>query len=65
MIEGDRNSVNSKKFPKGFVKFPMIFPVKWVPQLLEIMEGIPQVRHIFSNSFFATVRGSALWQGKA
>ena len=30
----------------------MIFSVKWVPQSLEIVEGIPQVGNTFSNSFF-------------
>lgn len=38
----------------------MIFPVKWMPQSLEIEESVPQVENTFSNSFFGTVRASAL-----
>ena len=38
--------------------------MKWVPQSLAIVEGVLQVGNIFSNSFFATVKASALQQGK-
>ena len=40
----------------------MIFPAKWMPPLLEIVEGIPQVENTFFNNFFVTA--SALQQGK-
>ena len=42
----------------------MIFPVKGMPPSQKTVEGIPQVENTFSNNFFATVRASALQQGK-
>ena len=40
----------------------VIVPAKWMPPLLEIVEGIPQVENTFFNNFFVTA--SALQQGK-
>jgi len=39
--------------------------VKWGPPSLEIVEGIPEVGNTLSDSFFATVRASALELGNA
>ena len=47
MSEGDRDSDNSKKFVRFFIKACMICLVNWVPQSLVIVEGIPQVENMF------------------
>lgn len=64
MIEGDRVSDSSKKFARLSVKPCMICSVKCVPWSLETVEAIPWEGNTFSNSFFATVRTPAMWQGK-
>lgn len=40
MVDGDRDSDNSKKFAKFLVS--IICPVKWVPRSLKIVEGYPK-----------------------